>query len=283
MERYDPVKLERGTRSKLVQAVYEEMQSGRGPCYLDATVYGDALWDEFEREEPDVIRKIKRMANPRKERVQWVPALHSYLGGVYTDRDGVTNLPGLYAGGEAGAGMHGANRLGGNAVAHCFVTGYRAVKHAVEYVRANGKPNWEVINSERDVKDLVANRVGRDDRGKGNNLHWLERELREVAWQCIGIVRNEEKLVEGINKFRELRELPVVVREGKEFAKLLGLRNLCLTGELTAMAALERKESRGQHKRSDYPNMVETWTKRIVLQRGKPIRVVPVEQVAASS
>ena len=284
MERYDPVKLESGTRSKVVQSVYEEMQSGRGPCYLDATVYGDELWDEFEREEPDVVRKVIRMVNPRKERVQWVPALHSYLGGLYTDRDGVTTLPGLYAGGEASSGMHGANRLGGNAVSHCFVSGYRAVKHAVQFIRANGKPNWRGMNTNEAVKEILAvsDRQESEERS-GLNLDWLEREIRETAWNCIGIVREEKKLFTGIKRFQELRETKVSVENNRDFARLLGLRNLCTTGEITAMSALERKESRGQHKRSDFPNSEAGWDQRIIVQKGQSAQLVPTNKAAATS
>lgn len=267
MERYDPVNLERGTRSRLVQAVYEEMRAGRGPCYLDATVFSPAVWDDFIREEPDVVRKVRALVDPRRERVQWVPALHSFLGGIRVDIDGRTNVPGLYAAGEAATGMHGANRLGGNAVAACYVTGYRAARAASRHVRSEGRgplPAWSV----RAARDRLTGLT----RDRGEAPHHIERRIRDLAWESIGIVRDGDGLARGARGFAELRTVPIRATQPRDLARAIGLQNLALTGQLVASSAAVRTESRGQHKRSDHPHTEAGWDRHIIIDQRQGVR-----------
>ncbi|MBI3076220.1 MAG: FAD-binding protein, partial [Deltaproteobacteria bacterium] len=131
METYDPVRLERTTRAQLVRAIDREIREGRGPIWNDSSHFTEELWQEFHTSSPEVLDRLKAAGlEYRRAPFEWVPAMHTCLGGFLIDERGETAVPGLYASGECAATIHGANRLSGNATTECLVFGKRAGRHA---------------------------------------------------------------------------------------------------------------------------------------------------------
>ena len=250
LEKYDPARLEGTTRAVLVQATYKEMLAGRGPIFIDPSFIPDEKWDDeiaFE-----YAPKLSAAGiDCRRDRFEWVPALHTFLGGLLVDERGATAIQGLFAAGESATGMHGANRLSGNAVAAAMVTGARAGKFAALF--AAGESLAEIN------QDEVSEEIGRIQSFRGDDgLDPLDTlaEIKELAWETTGVVRNARGLKKGVCGFEEIRrdKIPrVKARDQRGWIKALECANLAWVGEMVAKCALERRESRGQHYRDDYP------------------------------
>ena len=252
LEKYDPKRLETTTRAMIVTSTYKELLEGRGPIYMDPSFIPDDKWD-MEMTYEYAPKLLKAGIDCRRDKFEWVPALHTFLGGILTDdRCQAAGVKGLFASGESGTGTHGANRLSGNAIASCFVLGARSGKFAVHFVLAHD--GSDVNESE------VAAEMARVEAFKGENgldPFALEAEIRNVAWECVGVVRNEPGLKSGIEKFREIRCEKIPQTRGKDlkgWIKALECSNLAQVGEMVARSALERQETRGQHSREDYPD-----------------------------
>jgi fumarate reductase (CoM/CoB) subunit A len=260
MMRYDPERGERTTRAKLVQGVYLEMRDGRGPCMMDAT---EVNWDEFLAHEPHVMEKLGGLVDPRKERFEWVPAVHSFLGGVKIDEKGQTDIQGLFASSESATGMHGANRLGGNALAACYVLGRRAGMYACQYAIQNKASKV----TSRDIKQET-NRIRSLYHPKGRDPFQVEKEVQRVAWQRLGVVRNAKDLEGAKNDLNTLQSVRFKIGNVGDLIKSLEVRNLALTGWMVASAALVRNESRGHHMREDFPKKDGlAWRKALYLKK----------------
>ena len=248
MERYDPEQRERTTRARLIRAVYRELEAGRGPVWNDATHFPDEVWREFAESSDGVLHKLRAAGiDYRRDRFEWSPAVHTYLGGLRIDPSGATEVPGLFAGGETAAGVHGANRLSDNAITECVVFGKRAGRTAARYARAQREPG--------DAAALVA--AARDEvravtRDRGEAPAAVEKAIRATAWRCAGVVRDARLLAEGRDRFREARAVPLRARDLCDVVMALELRNLALIGEIVCASALRREESRGQHYRDDF-------------------------------
>jgi succinate dehydrogenase/fumarate reductase flavoprotein subunit len=250
LEKYDPQRLEGTTRAILVQATYQEMLAGRGPIFLDPAFIPDDKWDDeiaFE-----YAPKLSAAGiDCRRDRFEWVPALHTFLGGLLVNENGETGIPGLFAAGESATGLHGANRLSGNAVAGAIVTGSRAGKFAALFAIEGCLE--EIAESE------ISDEIRRVESFRGD--HGLDpseilAEIKDLAWEATGVVRNERGLQKGISAFEEIRreKIPrLKSREQRGWIKALECCNLAWIGEVVAKCALERTESRGQHYRSDHP------------------------------
>ena len=251
LERYDPERLEGTTRAILVGATYKEMLEGRGPVYMDPSYIPDEKWDdEIQFEYTPKLGKAG--INPRSDRFEWVPALHTFLGGLdINERCEVAGVEGLYASGESATGTHGSNRLSGNAIASAFALGARSGKYAAIY-------GADAEMGEVDPAELSAE-VARIEAFKGEdglNPTELHEEIKDIAWESTGVVRNEPGLTSGVERFREIRseKVPRLKADNlRDLVKSLECANLSWVGEMVAACALERKESRGQHTRDDYP------------------------------
>jgi succinate dehydrogenase / fumarate reductase flavoprotein subunit/fumarate reductase flavoprotein subunit len=192
------------------------------------------------------------------------------MGGVRIDRDGFTNLEGLFAAGEDASGVHGANRLGGNGVAESTVFGARVGDAASRWIKttkydaaAADQMAAAQIEAERFIK-----------RERGENPFGLREELGGVMWDRVGIVREGKELERALAKLNTLKERSnqVAVTGGRllnpAWQEALDLRNLLTVSELITRAALERQESRGAHYRTDYPELDDVnWLKNIYLSR----------------
>ena len=251
LERYDPERLEGTTRAILVGATYKEMLEGRGPVYLDPSYIPDEKWDdEIQFEYTPKLGKAG--VNARSDRFQWVPALHTFLGGLdINERCEVPGVEGLYASGESATGTHGSNRLSGNAIASAFALGARSGKYAAIYAA-----DAEMDDVDAGETAAEAARIETFKRDEGLDPTEVHEEIKDIAWESTGVVRNEGGLTAGIERFQEIRreKVPRLKADNlRELIKSLECSNLSWVGEMVAACALERKESRGQHTRDDYP------------------------------
>jgi fumarate reductase (CoM/CoB) subunit A len=263
MERYDPEQLERTTRARLIRAVYRELEDGRGPVWNDATHFSEDVWREFAESSDGVLHKLRAAGiDYRRDRFEWAPAVHTYLGGLRIEPSGATEVIGLFAAGEAAAGIHGANRLSDNAITECVVFGKRAGHHAAKFARTRGAPA-NVSDLARQAREEV--RTLASETGEAPEA--VEKMVRETAWRCCGVIRNATLLAEGRDRFREVRTLPLRARDLCDVVMALELRNLALVGEMVCASALQREESRGQHYRDDFPDRQPDGERWIVITR----------------
>jgi len=196
------------------------------------------------------------------------PTTHFCMGGVITDKNTETSVPGLFAAGEVCVGVHGANRLSGNALTEVFAMGGIAGRKAALKAKEMGPPEMpkeEISNEKAHLESLL------DQTGKGPKP--LYRSLREVMWYKAGILRHRKGLEEALGRIEELRSIVPVssVLKGSELMRNLELQNMLLISEMICRAALMRTESRGSHYRSDFPEEDNTkWLKNIVIRKEDP-------------
>ncbi len=273
MERYDPEKKERSTRDRVSRASYMEVMAGRGTQNGGVWIDVSHLGAEFvEKNFTGMRDRCLRIGfDLARERVEVCPTAHFNMGGIRINRDCFTNLEGLFAAGEDSAGVHGANRLGGNGVAESTVFGARAgdvvagwVKHRQHTDEASAKQIAEA--------QATANRFLER---KGGVSPWaLREELGQVMWDRVGIVRHGDKLKQALGEITALNQQAAQMSApgAREFnltwQQALDLRNMLVASELIARSALAREDSRGAHYREDFAKTDnENWLKNIYLAR----------------
>jgi succinate dehydrogenase / fumarate reductase flavoprotein subunit len=195
------------------------------------------------------------------------------MGGVRVDGDTqMSSVPGLFAAGEVGAGLHGANRLGGNSLSDLLVFGMRAGKYAAEFAARQSSPRVDGQQADAIVRAALEP-FNRQSGGEGP--YQVEHDLQTMMQELVGIVRREEEIRRALDALKTLKERArtVSVTGNREYNPgwhtALDLQNLLTVSETVARAALERKESRGGHFRDDFPNKDAAYGKfNIVLRRG---------------
>jgi len=252
---------ELSTRDNVARAIYTEVREGRGTphggAYLDIS-YMPA--DRVVRKLPSMYHQFMELADVdiTKQPMEVGPTTHYIMGGVRVEPDtGAATVPGLFAAGEASAGMHGANRLGGNSLSDLVVFGRRAGAGAARYATdVLGAPRVPDAEVQAEIRDLLAP----FERGSGESPYDVHGALQECMGKYVGIFRDQEDLEIAVRKLAELRERASRVRvtgsrvfnPGWHLAR--DLRNLLVVSEAIACSALLRKESRGAHSRLDFPN-----------------------------
>jgi succinate dehydrogenase / fumarate reductase flavoprotein subunit len=196
-----------------------------------------------------------------REPMEVGPTCHYVMGGIRVDPDTqAATVPGLFAAGEAAGGMHGANRLGGNSLSDLLVFGLRAGRYAAEHAAAAGAlPAVDPAQVEAAEREALAPFERAADGDPGINPYTVQQELQDCMQELVGIIRTEGELKSALERIAALKER--AARVGVEGHRqynpgwhlALDLRSLLTVSECVAMAALERRESRGGHTRDDYP------------------------------
>ena len=259
MPRYDPERAEVTTRAQLVQAVVLEANAGRAPIWNDSMAIPADVRAKLAAEDWEVLNKLAR-ANLKwpEEEFEWVPATHLCLGGVKTDQHGGTEITGLYAAGESATGVHGACRISGNAMSECLVFGVRAGR-AASLLAGQQRASEDLPAIPAKEKD-AARLALLDHRSEtGPEPEEWQNEVRRTALRGVGVVRTTDGLKEAGEAFLSLSKEHPRCTSRSDLIRVLGTRNLILTGRLMACAALERTESRGQHLRPDFPQSADAW------------------------
>ena len=262
MENYDKKRMELSTRDRIALANYTEIKNGRG------TKNGGVFLDISHKSKEFIFQKLPKiyrqfleyqMIDISKEPMEVAPTAHYSMGGIKVNPDNhSTNINGLFAAGEVAAGLHGANRLGGNSLAEILVFGRQAGLEASKYSK---KLNSQ-IRCQYTIKNAHENISKRLKGGNNVALKLLE-ELRNLMWQNCGVLKEEKTLSEGLSKLYELKSLSndieVMVNEN-DFQDLIlsfDLESSIFCAEATLKSAISRKESRGSHQRSDFKNTNE--------------------------
>lgn len=225
MLRHDPA-AEMAPRDVVARGIYEEVMSGRG-AYLDCT---KAIGESFAQEFPTVYAYCQAAGiDPAHDLIPVVPAAHYFMGGILTDMDGRTTLKGLWACGEAAStGAHGANRLASNSLLEAVVFGARVAAAIKALPQCAFTP-----------LSLAGVQLPVFTQGFGSAMQ----QLRAIMSRSFGVIRRQDQMLQGLQQIRQL----ALDNRDPVFANCLA------TAEVLAVSALARKESRGGHYRSDYP------------------------------
>ena len=253
------------TRDHVARCIVREIREGRGSphdgVYLDISWIKEKLSnaeEHIKRKLPSMYHQFKQLADIdiTKESMEVGPTTHYVMGGVLVDADTqMSTVPGLFAAGECAAGLHGANRLGGNSLSDLLVFGQRAGKYAAEFARENGNGDVDDGQVESAVDEILA---PFDRENSGENPFDIQYELQDRMQELVGIVRNEGDMQQALEVIEALRQRAgkVSVIGNREFNPgwhtALDLKFLLIVSEAVARAALERKESRGAHFREDF-------------------------------
>jgi len=268
-------------RDILSRLIFQEVQAGRaterGTVFMDVT-----RSPKSEEEKAKVFRELvggpgKNLLNlgldVTRDPVEVAPGVHYTLGGIRINVHGETNVPGLYAAGEAASNVHGANRVSGNALTATQVFGVRSGRAAATRAKGMAVPGLPDEQVRGEIERVAALR---QVRGTGVRPIEVKRELQRVMERYVGPSRNEEGLKAALAAIRDLQErcqagldvvdIPVFNNEWREALEIGPMLTLA---EVVAKSALLRQESRGHHYRSDYPETAPTWCKHtLVVHRG---------------
>lgn len=266
------------TRDVVARAINAEVKAGRGSkhggAYLNIAIARDPEY--IKKKLPSMYHQFKVLAelDITKEPMEVGPTCHYFMGGIRVEADTTmsTTVPGLFACGECAAGMHGANRLGGNSLSDLLVFGYLSGKYASEYAKAN---ELSPINEEQAAR-IIRHATDILNRESGKNPYLLHEELESNMQNNVGIIREKTSLEKGIAKLESLKEdyKQVKSKGASQFNpgwhEALGLRNLLISSEAVARAAHMREESRGAHTREDFPGEQDEWFKyNIITSKGE--------------
>jgi len=267
MERYDPERMDLSTRDVVARAIYTEAKEGRG------TEHGGAYLDISHKPPEYVKKKLPSMYHQFRELadvditkgpMEVGPTCHYMMGGIRVDAETAqANVPGMFAAGEAAAGLHGANRLGGNSLSDLLVFGRRAGQAAAEHAKQTETPKLDDAQVEEATREMLEPFERRD----GDSPYDVHRDLQETMQNYVGIFRREEDLKQGLAEIQGLKDRAGRVHvdgsrlfnPGWHLAR--DLKSLLTVSEAVALSALERQESRGAHSRIDFPQYDEKWSK----------------------
>ena len=263
------------TRDHVARCIRREVKEGRGSPH--GGVFLDIAWikeklpnsvEHIKKKLPSMYHQFKQLADIdiTQEPMEIGPTTHYMMGGVEVDAETqMSRVPGLFAAGESGAGLHGANRLGGNSLSDLLVFGKRAGEFAAKYARESGA--GQINNAQ--VEEASRWALAPFDRGPaGENPYAVQHDLQSMMQDLVGIVRREEEMERAIEGIQALKARAVKAGVGgnREYNNgwhtALDLNNLLTVSEAIAMAGITRKESRGAHFRDDFPEKSKHWSER---------------------
>ncbi|MGH7950831.1 MAG: fumarate reductase/succinate dehydrogenase flavoprotein subunit, partial [Limisphaerales bacterium] len=257
------------TRDHVARCIMREVKAGRGSPH--GGVFLDIAWikeklpnaaEHIKKKLPSMYHQFMQLANLdiTKEPMEVGPTTHYAMGGIRVDGDTqATSVPGLFAAGECAAGLHGANRLGGNSLSDLLVFGKRAGEFAAKFAKENSAievNQSEIEEAERSALEPFER--GAKSGGSADGPYQVQHELQEMMQKLVGIVRREDEMaraLDGLGKLSE-RAGQVAVYGHREYNPgwhtAIDLKNLLTVSEAIARSALDRKESRGGHFREDF-------------------------------
>lgn len=285
MLKYSPERKELDARDVVARAIYNEITQGRGTehnaVYLDIKHKGAQF---ILKKLPAMYTQFKDFAgiDITKEMMEVAPTVHYFMGGIEVDPESsATSVAGLYAAGEAAAGVHGANRLGGNSLADILVFGRQAGRHAGKYALSIPIPTLD----DKEVDLEVGRIMAFTKKENGINPNELIDTLRDTMSEHVGIIRNENDLKSALSKIEALNRKykdiyapgGVVFNHGLLYC--MELKSMLTIAQAIVLCAIWRKESRGAHTRSDYPKKDITFRKNSIVRLEKGNMVVSYKEL----
>jgi succinate dehydrogenase flavoprotein subunit len=268
MERYDPKRMELSTRDVVARSIYTEVKEGRG------TEHGGAYLDISHKPAEYVKKKLPSMYHQFKELadvditkgpMEVGPTCHYMMGGIRVEAETAqSSLPGLFAAGEAAAGLHGANRLGGNSLSDLLVFGRRAGLAAAQHAKEVSAPNLD----EGQISAGESEALSAFQRQGGENPYAVHRDLQNVMQSLVGIFRTREDMKKALSELAKLKQRATHTSvEGSRMFNpgwhmAIELKSMLTVSEAVTRSALVREESRGAHSRIDFPELSSEWGKK---------------------
>jgi fumarate reductase (CoM/CoB) subunit A len=260
MERYSPEKKEMATRDVASRAIFNEIRSGRGKdgaVYLDCSAVSRTSFEEKFADIKELFKKFH--IDMQKEFILVSPTTHFFMGGIDIDENCRTGVEGIYACGEAAGGIHGANRISGNALTDTLVTGARAGKAASFY-----------------VEGLQLNDAGKSDFTFKIDNRRIDKkarsELKKIMWENVSLIRSKESLVKAREELKTIEEKYRIDKSASYSAREDNeTRNMLMVSEAIILASLLREESRGAHFREDFPEQREELRGNIFIRKEESV------------
>jgi succinate dehydrogenase / fumarate reductase flavoprotein subunit len=268
------------TRDHVARCINREVKAGRGTAH--GGVLLDISWikkhlpkseEHIKRKLPSMYHQFKQLADLdiTKEPMEVGPTTHYMMGGIRVDGDSqMSTVPGLFAAGEVAAGLHGANRLGGNSLSDLVVFGRRAGRFAVEFAKSNCATKID----EEQLQTTASAALAPFDRGvAGENPYQIQYDLQEAMQDLVGIVRTENEMEQAVEKIADLRARAnrAGIAGNRQYNNgwhtAMDLDSLLVVSEAVTRAALLRKESRGAQFREDFPDKYAEWGKHNIVVR----------------
>ena len=286
------------TRDHVARRILKEVDEGRGSphggAFLDVSWLREKIPNHVEhirRKLPGMYHQFKELADLdiTEEPMEVGPTTHYAMGGVRVDaKTQMSTVPGLFAAGECAAGLHGANRLGGNSLSDLLVFGRRAGEYASGFARENGAERLD--EAEVRAAALAAVEPFERDSSTGENPYQIQYDLQDVMQERVGIIREAGKLQSALDEIERLRSrAQLAVAPGSReynpgWHTALDLHSLLTSAEAVARAALTRRESRGAHTRDDYTAKDPEWGNvNLVIRKGESgqmeVERVPISQI----
>jgi succinate dehydrogenase / fumarate reductase flavoprotein subunit len=279
------------TRDHVARCIRREVKEGRGSPH--GGVFLDIAWikeklpnsaEHIKKKLPSMYHQFKQLADIdiTKEPMEVGPTTHYVMGGIRVDGDTqMSGVPGLFAAGECAAGLHGANRLGGNSLSDLLVFGKRAGEYAAQFAKGNSM--GAVDTAEVSAAERAA--LAPFEREGSENPYAVQYALQDVMQDLVGIVRQEAEMKSALGKIAELKARAgrASVSGNREYNNgwhtAIDLQNLLTVSEIIALSALERKESRGGHFRDDFPVKDENYGKFNIVVRQDGSGAPQIERV----
>ena len=271
MSKYAPEKMELATRDVVARSIYQEIIEGRGTenggVYLDISHLDDDYIDE--KLETMVLQFENVGVDIKHGPIEVAPTAHHFMGGLKINPDASSSLKNPFGAGEVCGGVHGANRLGGNALADTQVFGKIAGVSASEAAKATEiKTNDEQVQEEASrIESLIKKGSIKPQEFKEN--------IKNLMWEKVAIVREEKTLNEALKELQKMQENldKLDVSDKKQYntelmtaLEVINMVEICI---LTVKSAILRRESRGAHFRSDFPETIDMWKRSIVINKEK--------------
>ena len=271
MSKYAPEKMELATRDVVARSIYQEIIEGRGTenggVYLDISHLDDDYIDE--KLETMVLQFENVGVDIKHGPIEVAPTAHHFMGGLKIDTDASSSLKNLFGAGEVCGGVHGANRLGGNALADTQVFGKIAGLSASKAAKAT-----ELKTNDEQVQEEASRIEGLIKEGSIKPQEFKNR-IKNLMWEKVAIVREEKTLNKALKELQEMQkeldDLDVSDRTqyNDDLLTALEVINMVEICILTVKSAILRRESRGAHFRSDFPETKDEWKKSIVINKNK--------------